>query len=76
MIVFSAGVGENSSWTRRNVINNIAEALGVVIDDEANNGLRGRFGVITKPESKITVVVIPTDEEVMIARDCVRLLGC
>ena len=52
------------------------KALGVVIDDEANNGLRGRFGVITKPESKITVCVIPTDEEVMIARDCVRLLGC
>ena len=76
VIVFSAGVGENSGWCRRNVLENIAEALGVVIDHDVNETLRGVEAVITKPESKIKAVVIPTDEEVMIARDCVRLLGC
>ena len=76
VIVFSAGVGENSSWTRENVVNNIKEALGVEIDVEYNKTIRGKETVISTPESKIKVVIIPTDEEVMIARDCVRLLGC
>lgn len=60
---------------RHNVLENIKEAFGVVIDEEANNQIfGGKEGFITKPESKIQVVVIPTDEEAMIARDIVRLL--
>lgn len=75
LIVFSAGVGENSPTMRHNVLENIKEAFGVVIDEEANNQIfGGKEGFITKPESKIQVVVIPTDEEAMIARDIVRLL--
>ena len=77
LIVFSAGVGENSSTMRKFVCENLKEALGVVIDEELNNkAIHGGYGVITAPESKIKVVVIPTDEEVMIARDIVRLLDC
>lgn len=75
LIVFSAGVGENSWDTRKNVCENLREALGVVIDDKANHGSRGEEKIISAPESKIKVVVIPTDEEVMIARDIVRLLN-
>lgn len=75
LIVFSAGVGENSSTMRKNVSENLKEAFGIIIDDELNNKtVHGEFGIITKPESKIKVVVIPTDEEAMIARDIVRLL--
>lgn len=75
LIVFSAGVGENSSTMRKNVCENLKEAFGIIIDDELNNKtVHGEFGIITKPESKIKVVVIPTDEEAMIARDIVRLL--
>lgn len=75
LIVFSAGVGENSSTMRKNVCENLKEAFGIIIDDELNNKtVHGEFGIITKPESKIKVVVIPTDEEAVIARDIVRLL--
>lgn len=76
LIVFSAGVGENSPMMRKNVCENLKEALGVIIDDNLNNKTNGVEGVISAPESKIKVVVIPTDEEVMIARDIVRLLNC
>ena len=76
LIVFSAGVGENSPIMRKNVCENLKEALGVIIDDNLNNKTKGVEGVISAPESKIKVVVIPTDEEVMIARDIVRLLNC
>ena len=60
---------------RKNVCENLKEAFGVVIDDKLNHDLNGKEGVISAPESKIKVlVIIPTDEEVMIARDIVRLL--
>ena len=69
LIVFSAGIGENEPRTRKAVCDLLKDSLGVVIDDEINKSLRGKEGVISKPESKIKVVVIPTDEEIMIARD-------
>ena len=70
VIVFSAGIGENAPMYRKVVIDNIKDAFGIVLDEEANLKTCGIQGVISKPESKIKVVVIPTDEEVMIARDC------
>lgn len=77
LIVFSAGVGENSSLMRKNVCENLRDALGVRIDDRKNEEtVHGAEGVISAEESEIKVVVIPTDEEVMIARDIVRLLHC
>lgn len=69
LIVFSAGIGENSTITREQICDEIAPALGVVIDKELNAKERGKEVVLSTPESKIKVVVIPTDEEVMIARD-------
>ena len=68
-IIFSAGIGENSYEIRESVCKEIAPALGLEIDYEKNHGKRGVEVVISKPESKILVAVIPTDEEVMIARD-------
>ncbi len=69
MIIFSAGVGENEPRTRKAVINQLYPSLGVKLDEEANNSARGVEKVISTKDSKILVAVIPTDEEVMIARD-------
>jgi acetate kinase len=69
LIIFSAGVGENEPRTRKAVCDELYPSLGVVVDNEANSNTRAVEAVISAPESKIKVVVIPTDEEVMIARD-------
>ncbi len=71
-IVFTAGIGENAKSTRSNVINRV-KVLGVEIDEERND-CRGIERLISTDESKIKVYVIPTNEEVMIARDTLALL--
>ena len=72
VIVFTAGVGENSPLIRKLVCENLA-CLGVEIDDEKNN-IRGKEAEISTENSKIKVYVIPTDEELMIARDTLELI--
>ncbi len=72
LIVFTAGVGENNSTIRREVCEKLA-CLGVEIDLEKNN-VRGETAKISTPQSKIDVWVIPTDEELMIARDTLNLI--
>ena len=71
-IVMTGGIGENSSEVRERIIKRLG-ALGVKLDKKANK-LRGSLGVISTKDSKIPVVVIPTNEELMIARDTVRVL--
>ncbi|MGN0280847.1 MAG: acetate kinase [Prevotella sp.] len=73
IIVFTAGVGENQ-WTTRQEACEGLEFIGVKIDEEVNNGLRGVEKVISTADSKVTVCVIPTDEELMIATDTMNLL--
>lgn len=73
IIVFTAGVGENQSEMREAVCENM-EYMGVKIDKEKNKGIRGVEAVISAPDSKVTVCVIPTDEELMIATDTMSLL--
>ena len=73
-IAFTAGIGENSAYARKEILNLVSEALGIVVDDEANENGEGER-LITKHESKIKVYVIPTNEELMIARDTKRLLN-
>ncbi len=74
-IVFTAGIGENVPAMRKNIINEVKDAMGIILDDETNNITRGgKYGLITTPESKVKVFVIPTNEELMIVRDCMRLL--
>ena len=67
IIVFTGGVGENQTGLRANVCAPLA-FMGVEIDAEANK-VRGEETVISTPASKVKVCVIPTDEELMIARD-------
>ena len=73
IIVFTAGVGENQASLREEVCKNLTY-LGVEIDVEKNKGIHGDEAVISTPNSKVTVAVIPTDEELMIATDTMALL--
>ena len=73
-ICFTAGIGENSFTARANIINEIKDALGVEIDEEANRS-REPDRLISTPNSKVKVFVIPTNEELVIARDTKRLLN-
>lgn len=74
-IAFTAGLGENAAYLRTLITEDIKEAMGVELD-EAKNGTRsGDDRIISTDASKVKVMVIPTNEEVMIARDTVRILG-
>lgn len=68
IIVFTGGVGEHQSSTRANVCNPL-RFMGVEIDNAANDANNGDEGIISTPNSVVKVVVIPTDEEYMIAKD-------
>ncbi len=68
IIVFTGGVGENQTGVRENVCAPLA-FMGVEIDKAVNDVTRGTETIISTPSSKVKVVVVPTDEELMIARD-------
>ena len=73
-IAFTAGVGENAPHVRRMVIDRL-QCLGFKIDREKNDEIRfGKEGLVSSVDSKIPVYVIPTDEEVMIARDTYKFI--
>ena len=72
IIVFTAGVGENQCDLRERICKHLGY-LGVTFDDEANK-VRGEEVVISAPDSKVKVVVIPTDEELVIAEDTAELV--
>lgn len=73
VIVFTGGVGENQTSTREKICRQL-EFMGVTFDAEANK-TRGEEIVISGKDSKVKVVVIPTDEEMMIARDTAEIAG-
>ena len=73
ILVWTGGVGENQWATRRVVCENM-EYMGMKIDVEKNEGMRGEEMVISTPDSKVTIIVVPTDEEFMIAADTLEIL--
>lgn len=73
-IVFTGGIGENSSYIREQTVRKL-ESLGCHLDPEKNNHAIGRPAIISTPESKLKAIVMPTNEELMIARETVRLLS-
>ena len=73
LIVFTGGVGENSSDMRESVCTGL-EFMGVKFDPEANRGARGVDKLLSKADSKVKVAVIATDEELMIATDTYNLV--
>jgi len=68
LLIFTGGVGENDHKMRAMICSDM-ESLGIEFDYEANNGVRGKDLVISKPESKVKVMCITTDEEFVIASD-------
>ena len=72
-IIMTGGIGENSSEVRARIIKRLG-ALGIKVDPKANK-VRGEVKVISAKGSKIPVIVLPTNEELMIARDTVKVLG-
>ncbi len=74
MIVFTAGIGENDDMTRSKIMSNFGY-MGISIDEEANKATHGSEKCISTPDSKVAVYVIPTNEELAIARETVEVLG-
>ena len=72
-IVMTGGIGENSSEVRERIVNRLG-ALGITLDKKAN-AVRGKLETISAKGSKIPVVIIPTNEELAIAQDTVKVLG-
>jgi acetate kinase len=70
-IIFTAGVGENAIDVRANICKDM-DAMGIIIDEEKNN-VRGKAVDAATPESKVRIFIIPTNEELVIARDTYRL---
>lgn len=73
VLVFTGGVGENQAGTRQYVTDGL-KYLGAEIDSELNAHSRGEEVELSTPQSKVRIVVIPTDEELMIAQDTLNLI--
>lgn len=74
LLIFTGGVGENQTITREIVCENM-EFMGIKIDNELNARTRGEEIVISTPDSKAVVMIVPTDEEMLIAQDTVELIS-
>ena len=72
VVVFTGGIGENQSNVRKKICENL-EFMGLILDEDKNT-IRGEEILITKPESKIKAYIIPTNEELVIARDTKKLI--
>lgn len=72
-LVFTGGIGENDAFVRAAISNGLS-FLGIKIDNELNASVRGKEVVISTPDSKVKVVLVPTDEEYMIASDTMDLV--
>lgn len=72
-IIFTGGVGENQAITREYVCDHM-EYAGIKIDKELNNSVRAKEVVVSASDSKVKIMIVPTDEELMIARDTLALV--
>jgi acetate kinase len=74
VLAFTAGIGENDWLTREDICHEL-EFLGVKMNYAKNKNLRGQDAILSHPESKVTVMLIPTNEELVIVRDTLDLIG-
>jgi acetate kinase len=72
-LVFTAGAGENRASIRNAICANL-DQLGIVLDPDKNNGVKAQEAVISANNSRVKVLVIPTNEELVVAREVKRLL--
>ena len=73
-IIFTGGIGENSAPARKAILSRL-EALGCKLDEAKNKAVFGTMGVVSTDTSKLSAIVIPTNEDLMIARETFRLLA-
>lgn len=73
VLIFTGGVGENGPETREEISAGM-EYMGIDFDKEANEGVRGKMKVLSTPESRVKVLVVPTNEEKVIAQDTVKVI--
>ena len=74
ILIFTGGVGENSSETRENICKDL-EFIGIEFDKQKNNGVRGKEMIISKKASKVIVMIVPTNEELVIATETSDIVG-
>ena len=74
ILVFTGGVGENQTSMRKAICEDM-EYMGIRLNNQINDGIRGAEMVISTPDSKVTVIVVPTDEEYVIASDTQTILS-
>lgn len=74
ILVFTGGIGENNPTTRKEACSGL-EFMGIEIDNEKNNSTFGEESIISTPSSKVIVMVVPTDEEFMIASDTMEIVN-
>jgi acetate kinase len=74
ILIFAGGIGENGPETRSQVCNNM-EYLGIKVDNSKNDKLRGKEEIISSSDSKVKVMVVPTNEELVIAKDTERIIA-
>lgn len=74
IVVFAGGIGENGPETREDVCKGL-EFLGIDVDPAKNNGLRSKEAVISKDSAPVKVMVVPTNEELVIAEDTMRIVS-
>ncbi len=73
LLVFTGGVGENGPETRENICSNL-DYMGISFDKKANDGVRGKLKVLSTNKSRVKIMVVPTNEEMVIATDTVKIL--
>ena len=73
ILIMTGGIGENADSTREGILSDL-DFLGISLDREKNKGFR-REGVISTPDSKVKIIVVPTDEELMIALDTEQIVA-
>jgi len=73
LIVFTGGIGENDTETRKSILHGL-EFLGIELDSSKMD-VKGEETVLSTPNSKVTVMVVPTDEELMIAKDAYEIVN-
>jgi acetate kinase len=74
VLIFAGGIGENGTETREHICEQM-DFLGIKLDSEINKKIRGKEMLISAPDSKVKVIVVPTNEELVIAQDTMRIVS-
>ncbi len=73
ILIFTGGIGENSDYTRKEAVKGL-EFMGIELDEEKNNGIRGEEKIISKNSSKVKILIVPTNEELVIANETKEII--